>query len=86
MKDLALIVIHLLATTAKLLGPGGLRAVMIENALLRQQLMFCVGRDDARRRAESDDVGPVSYSVSGCFSSDPVECRKSPSPCDRQRS
>ena len=39
MKDLALIVIHILATTAKLLGPGGLRAVMIENALLRQQLI-----------------------------------------------
>jgi len=36
---LALIVIHILATTAKLLGPGGLRAVMIENALLRQQLI-----------------------------------------------
>jgi putative transposase len=39
MKDLALIVIHILATTAKLLRPGGLRAVMIENALLRQQLI-----------------------------------------------
>jgi hypothetical protein len=39
MEDLALIVIHILATTAKLLGPGGLRAVMIENALLRQQLI-----------------------------------------------
>ena len=39
MKDLALIVIHVLATTAKLLGPGGVRAVMIENALLRQQLI-----------------------------------------------
>ena len=39
MKDLALIVIHILATTAKLLGPGGLRAVVTENALLRQQLV-----------------------------------------------
>jgi putative transposase len=39
MKDLALIVIHILVTAAKLLGPGGLRAVMIENALLRQQLI-----------------------------------------------
>ena len=39
MKDLALIVIHIFATTAKLLGPGGLRAVVAENALLRQQLI-----------------------------------------------
>jgi putative transposase len=37
MKDLALIVIHILATTAKLLGPGGLRAVVTENTLLRHQ-------------------------------------------------
>jgi len=48
MKDLALIVVHLLATTAKLLGPGGLRAVMIENALLRQQLIVL---RRSRRRA-----------------------------------
>ena len=48
MKDLALIVIHILATTAKLLGPGGLRAVVTENALLRQQLIVL---RRARRRA-----------------------------------
>ena len=49
MKDLALIVIHILTTTAKLLGPGGLRAVVTENALLRQQLGSCVGLADGRR-------------------------------------
>ncbi|MFT5446259.1 MAG: putative transposase [Gammaproteobacteria bacterium] len=48
MKDLALIVIHILATTAKLIRPGGLRAVMIENALLRQQLIVL---RRSRRRA-----------------------------------
>ena len=48
MKDLALVVIHILATKAKLLAPGGLRAVMIENALLRQQLIVL---RRARRRA-----------------------------------
>jgi putative transposase len=48
MKDLALIVIHILVTAAKLLSPGGLRAVMIENALLRQQLIVL---RRSRRRA-----------------------------------
>ena len=43
MKDLVLIVIHVLVTTAKLLDPGGLRAVVTENALLKQQLSsYCV--------------------------------------------
>ena len=48
MKDLALMVIHILTTSAKLLGPGGLRAVMTENALLRQQLVVL---RRSRRRA-----------------------------------
>jgi len=48
MKDLVLIVIHVLVTTAKLLGPGGLRAVVTENALLKQQLVVL---HRSRRRA-----------------------------------
>ena len=46
MKDLALIVIQILATTVKLLRPGGLRAVVTENALLRQ---LVVSRRSRRR-------------------------------------
>ncbi|MFT5042540.1 MAG: putative transposase [Hyphomicrobiaceae bacterium] len=38
MKDLALIVIHLAVTVAKLLGPGGTRAVVAENLLLKKPL------------------------------------------------
>ena len=83
MKDLALIVIHLLATTAKLLGPGGLRAVMIENALLRQQLIVL---RRARQRAPNLTTLDRFLFGFGLFSFRPVEFRKSPSPCDRQRS
>ena len=39
MKDIILIVIHLAVTAAKLLGPGGMRAVVAENVLLKQQLI-----------------------------------------------
>jgi putative transposase len=38
MKDIALIVIHLAVTVAKLFGPGGTRAVVAENLLLKKQL------------------------------------------------
>ena len=39
MKDLLLALLHLAAMTAKLCGPGGVRAVIAENLLLRQQLI-----------------------------------------------
>ena len=39
MKDIVLVVIHLGVTAAKLLGPGGMRAVVAENVLLKQQLI-----------------------------------------------
>jgi hypothetical protein len=39
MKDIVLIVIHLAATAAKLLGPGGMRGVVAENVLLKQRLI-----------------------------------------------
>ena len=38
MKNLVLIVVHLAVTAAKLLGRGGVRAIVAENALLKQQL------------------------------------------------
>ena len=39
MKDLLLTLLHLAVTTAKLCGPGGVRAVIAENLLLEQQLI-----------------------------------------------
>ncbi len=40
MKDLILLAIHLLTAVARILGPGGARAVVAENLLLRHQLLI----------------------------------------------
>src|SRR5580704_17557302 len=39
MKDLLLTLLHLAVVTAKLCGPGGVRAVIAENLVLKQQLI-----------------------------------------------
>ena len=39
MKDLLLTLLHLAVMTATLCGPGGVRAVIAENLLLKQQLI-----------------------------------------------
>jgi len=48
MKDLLLLIVHLLTFIAKLLGPGGTRAVVADNLLMKQQLLIM---NRARRRA-----------------------------------
>ena len=48
MKHLLILVIHLLATIAKLMRPGGVRAVVAESLLLKHQLVIS---RRARRRA-----------------------------------
>ncbi len=48
MKDLLVLLVHLLTTIAKLLGPGGARAVAANSLLMKQQLLV-VNR--SRRRA-----------------------------------
>ncbi len=40
MKDVTYLLIHLLATVAKLIKPGGGKAVVAENLLLKQQLII----------------------------------------------
>jgi len=39
MKDVALLVIHLISLLIRLLQPGGIKAVVAENLLLKQQLL-----------------------------------------------
>ena len=39
MRDLLLVLLHLAVTAAKLCGHGGVRAVIAENLVLKQQLM-----------------------------------------------
>ena len=48
MKNLLLTLLHLAVMTAKLCGPGGVRAVIAENLVLKQQLIIL---RRARRRA-----------------------------------
>jgi hypothetical protein len=40
MRDLAILFIHLIATFARLLGPGGMRSVVAESVLVKQQLLI----------------------------------------------
>ena len=48
MKDLLLMLAHLLTTLAKLLGPGGARAIVADSLLMKQQLLII---NRSRRRA-----------------------------------
>jgi hypothetical protein len=40
MRNLAVFVIHLIATLARLLGPGGVRSLVAESLLLKHQLLI----------------------------------------------
>src|SRR6266403_1622930 len=48
MRDLAVLILHLLATVARLAGPGGARAVVAESVLVKQQLLIL---NRSRRRS-----------------------------------
>jgi hypothetical protein len=48
MKDLLILLAHLLTTLAKLMGPGGARAVVADSLLMKQQLLVI---NRSRRRA-----------------------------------
>ena len=37
MRDLLILLVHLIATLARLMGPGGLRSVVAESLLVKQQ-------------------------------------------------
>ena len=40
MRDLAVLFLHLLATVARLAGPGGARSVVAESVLVKQQVLW----------------------------------------------
>ncbi len=48
MRDLAVLLLHLLATVVRLAGPGGARAVVAESVLVKQQLLIL---NRSRRRS-----------------------------------
>jgi hypothetical protein len=39
MKDLIVLLMHLLTTLAKIMGPGGTKAVVADSLLMKQQLL-----------------------------------------------
>ena len=39
MRSLLLLLVHAFTTVARLLGPGGIKAVLAENLLIKQQLL-----------------------------------------------
>jgi hypothetical protein len=47
MRDLVILFIHVIATLARLLGPGGIRSVVAESVLVKQQLLI-LNRSRAR--------------------------------------
>src|SRR4030095_16435063 len=40
MRDLVILLVHIIATLARLLGPGGIRSVVAESILVKQQLLI----------------------------------------------
>jgi putative transposase len=40
MRDLVILFVHVIVTLARLLGPGGIRSVVAESVLVKQQLLI----------------------------------------------
>jgi hypothetical protein len=59
-RDLAVLVLHLLATVARLAGPGGARSVMAESVLIKHQLLIL-----NRSRKRSPNLRPADRVVVG---------------------
>src|SRR4030088_78574 len=60
MRDLAILFLHLLATVARLAGPGGTRAVVAESVLVKHQLLIL-----NRSRRRSPNLRPTGRVVAG---------------------
>ena len=73
MKDLLLPLLHLAVTAAKLCRPGGVRAVIAENLLLKQQLIVL---RRARQRAPNLRVGDRLLCGFGALVLSPGRIRK----------
>src|SRR6202521_265269 len=60
MHDLAVLFLHLLATVARLAGPGGARSVVAESVLVKHQLLIL-----NRSRKRSPNLRPSDRVVAG---------------------
>ena len=61
MRDLAILLIHLLTTIAKLTRPGGARAVVAESLLVKHQLVVL-----NRGRERAPNLRPMDRIIAGC--------------------
>jgi hypothetical protein len=59
-RDLAVLVLHLLATVARLVGPGGARSVVAESVLVKHQRLIL-----NRSRKRSPNLRPADRGVAG---------------------
>ena len=62
MGDFVILFIHLIATFARLLGPGGMRSVVAESVLVKQQLLIL-----NRSRQRSPNLRASDRLVAGLF-------------------
>ena len=69
MKAVLLMLLHLAVTAAKLRGPGGVRAVIAENLLLKQQLIVL-----RRRRLRAPNLTVSDRLVCGVGGACFVDC------------
>ena len=60
MRDLAVLFVHLIATVARLLRPGGARAVVAESLLLKHQLLIL-----NRSRTRAPNLRPIDRVIAG---------------------
>ena len=60
MRDLVMLLAHLIATVAKLLVPGGARSVVAESLLLKHQLLIL-----NRSRARAPNLRPIDRVIAG---------------------
>jgi putative transposase len=63
MKDLLLMLAHLLTTLAKLLGPGGAKAIVADSLLMKQQLLII-----NRSRQRAPNLTPIDRILLGFWS------------------
>ena len=50
MRDLVILLVHIIATLVRLVGPGGIRSVVAESVLVKQQLLIL---NRSRQRAQN---------------------------------
>ena len=55
MRDLVVLFVHVMTTLARLSGPGGIRSVVAESVLVKQQLLI-LNRSRQRSRVKSLNI------------------------------